>query len=141
MRIQKYPKPYLSNRDPGNRECESHSELAEIRSLQAAWWYLHPKKLQGPWQEREEERRGMRKEGKLASCVPFFFFFFLMYLHPTKILRNSPEAGMAPHTQVNGWDGRSRSSTCLVYESSDLGLYRKFRERIGAKIFPVTLES
>ena len=32
---------------------------------------------------------------------------------------------MAPHTQVNGWDGRSRSSTCLVYESSDLGLYRK----------------
>ena len=68
------------------------------------------------------------------ACVPFFFFF-LMYLHPTKILRNSPEAGMAPHIQVNGWDGRPRSSTCLVYESSDLGLYRKFRERIGAKIF------
>ena len=46
-----------------------------------------------------------------------------------------------PSNQVNGWDGRSRSSTCLVYESSDLGLYRKFRERIGAKIFSVTLES
>ena len=58
MRIQKYPKPYLSNRDPGNRECESHSELAEIRSLQAAWWYLHPKKLQGPWQERGRGKGG-----------------------------------------------------------------------------------
>ena len=66
MRIQKYPKPYLSNRDPGNRECESHSELAEIRSLQAAWWYLHPKKLQGPWQERGKERGERRKEEKLA---------------------------------------------------------------------------
>ena len=28
---------------------------------------------------------------------------------------------MAPHTQVNGWDGRSRSSTCLVYGSSKYG--------------------
>ena len=97
-----------------------------------------PQNIAGSVAGEREGKGERRKEGKLA-CVLFFFFF--MYLHPTKILRNSPEAGMAPHIQVNGWDGRSRSSTCLVYESSDLGLYRKFRERIGAKIFSVTLES
>ena len=89
----------------------------------------------------EREGKGREKKGGKIGLRPLFFFFFLMYLHPTKILRNSPGAGMAPHTQVNSWDGRSRSSTCLVYESPDLGLYRKFRERSGAKIFSMTLES
>ena len=98
-----------------------------------------PQKIAGSVAGEREGKGGEEKGGEIGLRP--LFFFFLMYLHPTKILRNSPEAGMAPHTQVNGWDGRSRSSTCLVYESSDLGLYRKFRERIGAKIFSVTLES
>ena len=114
--------------------------------LRARWDQEHagslvvptPKKIAG---SVAGERGGKEREEKGGKIGLRLFFFFLMYLHPTKILRNSPEAGMAPHTQVNGWDGRSRSSTCLVYESSDLGLYRKFRERIGAKIFSVTLES
>ena len=98
-----------------------------------------PQKIAGSVAGEREGKGGEEKGGEIGLRP--LFFFFLMYLHPTKILRNSPEAGMAPHTQVNGWDGRSRSSTCLVYESPDLGLYRKFRERIGAKIFSVTLES
>ena len=106
-----------------------------------------PQKIAGSVAGERGGKGGEEKGGKISRrplfffFIFFFFFVFLMYLHPTKILRNSPEAGMAPHTQVNGWDGRSRSSTCLVYESSDLGLYRKFRERIGVKIFSVTLES
>jgi len=100
-----------------------------------------PKKIAAA-RGRREGRKGGRGERRENWPAPSFFFFFLkIYFNPPKILRNSPEAGMAPHIQVNGWDGRSRSSTCLVYESSDLGLYRKFRERIGAKIFSVTLES
>ena len=99
-----------------------------------------PQKIAGSVAGEREGKGGEEKGGKIG-LRSLFFFLKKMYLHPTKILRNSPEAGMAPHTQVNGWDGRSRSSTCLVYESPDLGLYRKFRERIGAKIFSVTLES
>ena len=70
-------------------------------------WYLHPKKLQGPWQERGKERGERRKEGKLA-CAPFFFvclFFFFNVFAPhedsAKLARG--RQGTAHPSKRLGW--------------------------------------
>ena len=54
-----------------------------------------PKKIAGSVAGEREGKGGEEKGGETG--LRLLFFLFLMYLHPTKILRNSPEAGMAPH--------------------------------------------